>query len=150
MATPKVERIRHLRNVGVFSDINVDTFSHVFRKFNLIYGFNGCGKTTLSRLFGMLSENRITENLPDDAEFSFALSDGKSPSHDNFDCALNRHIAVFNEDYIERSLTWKEGTAQPIIYLGTEQAELASELKALEAQLSEANNDDVLKSATFA
>lgn len=150
MLTPKVEKIRHLKNVGVFSDINVDAFPHVFRKFNLIYGFNGCGKTTLSRLLGMLSENRITENLPDDAEFSFALSDGKSPSHDNFDCALNRHIAVFNEDYIERSLTWKEGTAQPIIYLGTEQAELASELKALEAQLSEANNDDVLKSATFA
>ncbi len=149
MPTPKIESIRHLKNVGIFSDINRDMFPYVFRKFNLIYGFNGCGKTTLSRLFGMLSENRITENLPDNAEFSFALSDGKVPSHDNFDCALNRHIAVFNEDYIERSLTWKEGTAQPIIYLGTEQVELASELKALEGQHSEADKDQVLKAATF-
>ncbi len=149
MPTPKIESIRHLKNAGVFSDIKVGDFTHRFRKFNLIYGFNGCGKTTLSRLLGMLSEDRINENLPDNAEFSFVLSNGSSPSHDNLDCALNRHIAVFNEDYIERSLTWKEGTARPIIYLGKEQAELAKELSALEAQLSEASNNDVLKSTQF-
>lgn len=149
MPTPKIESIRHIKNAGVFSDVNVGTFPHRFRNFNLIYGFNGCGKTTLSRLFGMLSEDRLNENLPDNAEFSFVLSDGSSPSHDNLDCALNRNIAVFNEDYIERSLTWKEGTARPIIYLGKEQGELAKELAALEARLSEANNDDVLKSTQF-
>lgn len=149
MPTPSIDKIRHLKNCGVFSDINVGNFPHNFKKYNLIYGFNGCGKTTLSRILSMLSENRLDENLPDDAEFSFSLSDGSAPAHTNLDNALNRYIAVFNEDYIDRSLTWKEGTARPIIYLGAEQAEMAKQLGILEGSQAEANATDILKASQF-
>lgn len=150
MPTPTIEKIRNLKNVGVFSDCNIGGFPHKFEKFNLIYGFNGCGKTTLSRIFAMLCEDRSSENLPDKAEFSFILSDGSTPSHDKLDCALNRHIAVFNEDYIEKSLMWKVGTARPIIYLGKEQSQLAQQLAEYEAVLADSVSVDLVNSRQFA
>lgn len=149
MPTPSIEKIRHLKNCGVFSDISVGSFPHDFKKYNLIYGYNGCGKTTLSRIFSMLTEDPLEENLPDNVEFSFSLSDGSTTAHSNLDSALNRYIAVFNEDYIDRSLTWKEGTARPIIYIGAEQAEMAKELGVLEANESSANAAAILKAGQF-
>jgi wobble nucleotide-excising tRNase len=149
MPTPTIDKIRHLKNCGVFSDVNVASFPHDFKRYNLIYGFNGCGKTTLSRILSMLSENRIAGNLPDGAEFSFSLSDGSTPAHGSLDSALNRYIAVFNEDYVDQSLTWKEGTARPIIYLGAEQAEMAKQLGVLEGSQAEANATEILKASQF-
>jgi wobble nucleotide-excising tRNase len=149
MPTPLIFGLRHFKNVGVFSDFKVGAFPHQFKKFNLIYGFNGCGKTTLSRLLGMLSEDRISNNIPDEAEYSFFLSDNSTPSHDDLESPVRRHVAVFNEDYIEQSLTWKDASARPIIYLGKEQAELAQNLTLLEANEAEANSDHILKNSNF-
>lgn len=134
MATPLVTKVRHLKNVGVFSDVAVDQCPHEFKKFNIVYGFNGCGKTTLCRLIESISEAGLSSNLPDGAEFSFILSDGTKPSHSAPVNAASRYIAVFSEDFIERSLTWKSGAAKPIIYLGEEQAELARQLAELETK----------------
>ena len=133
MATPTIQSLRHLKSVGIFADVTTGAFPHTFRPYNLVYGFNGCGKTTLSRLIDSLGQGSVSENLADEAEFSFLLSDGSTPSHGALANAASRHLAVFNEDYVDRALTWKEGTAKPIIYLGKEQAELAKQLSDLES-----------------
>lgn len=133
MATPTVRKIRHLRNAGVFSDLGVDQCPHQFKTFNIVYGFNGCGKTTLCRLLESISEVGLNDNLPDGVEFSFTLSDGTAPSSAALENAASRYIAVFSEDFVERTLTWKSASAKPIIYLGEEQAELARELAETEA-----------------
>ncbi len=149
MPTPTIETLRHLKNVGVFADVPSGSFGHAFKPFNLIYGFNGCGKTTLSRLFESISDTGLNSNLPDTAEFSFSLSDGSNPSNTSLSNAASRYIAVFNEDYVERTLTWKEGTARPIIYLGAEQADLARQLSALETDQSTATQEDTLRSSEW-
>jgi wobble nucleotide-excising tRNase len=87
--------------------------------------------------------------LAEGAEFSFLLSDGSIPSHGNPTNAASRFLAVFNEDYVERSLTWKEGAAKPIIYLGKEQAELAKELTELEAEEAAAAPEEVLRNSEW-
>ena len=137
MPTPSVRAVRHMKSVGVLADVNSGHFGHEFLQFNLIYGFNGCGKTTLSRLFESISDAGMSPNLPDAAEFSFSLGDGTAPSNTTETNSISRHLMVFNEDYVERSLTWKEGSARPIIYIGKEQGEIAGKLETAESNARE-------------
>jgi len=138
-----------MRGVGVFADLGFGLFPHTFKPYNLIYGFNGCGKTTLSRLIESLGDAGLNPNLSDGAEFSFVLSDGATPSNANLANAASRFVAVFSEDYVENALTWKEGTAKPIIYLGKEQAELAQQLAKLETQEVAAVPEEVLRNSEW-
>lgn len=149
MPTPTIGKIRHLKGVGVFADLGVGKCPHDFKRYNLIYGFNGCGKTTLSRMLESISELGVSEKLAEGAEFSFLMSDGSTPSYQAPANAASRYIDVFNEDYVERSLTWTAGEARPIIYLGKEQAELAKKLAELEASEASSTQDEVLKSAEW-
>src|SRR5690348_8227526 len=104
MPTPTITTIRSLQGVGILADCTPSTFGHEFRKHNLIYGFNGSGKTTLTRLFDSLSDRGISPKLEPTAKFCFELSDGTKPDSTNLGSAASRFIAVFNEDYVERSL----------------------------------------------
>lgn len=149
MPTPTIESLRFLRNAGVFADVPTGALLHKFKPYNLVYGFNGSGKTTLSRLIESLGDAGLSENLADGAEFAFALSDGSTPSHSAPKNVASRYISVFNEDYVDRTLTWKDGTARPIIYLGQEQAELAAQLAKLEADESAAAQEETLRNSEF-
>ena len=42
---------------------------------------------------------------------------------------LKGRVLVFNVDFIEENLRWKEGTANPVFYLGKAQVELAKKLE---------------------
>lgn len=45
-------KINRLKGLGlVFSDFSWDNTTTAFKEVNVIYGWNGCGKTTLTRLF---------------------------------------------------------------------------------------------------
>lgn len=132
VAPPCLVKIRHLKDAGILEDVGVDSLPHEFRKFNVIYGFNGSGKTTLCRLIESISDSGLNENLPEEADFSFELSDGSTPSPSAPANAASRYIAVFSEDFVDRSLRWKAGSADPIIFLGEEQAELGKALEELE------------------
>ncbi|WP_439538635.1 AAA family ATPase [Sphingomonas sp.] len=149
MTTPTIDGIRHLRAAGIFSDIPVGQFPHKFNRYNLIYGFNGCGKTTLSRLLESISESGLSPNLAEEVEFSFSLSDGSSPSGAAPASSITRYLAVFNEDFVERSLTWKEGAARPIVYIGEDQAALAKSLTEAESKAETATQDQLLKSSEW-
>lgn len=149
MPTPAIQSLRHMKGVGVFADVAVGTFPHTFKPYNLIYGFNGCGKTTLSRLIESLGEGGLSPNLSDGAEFSFLLADGTTPSNGNRANSASRFVAVFSEDYVENTLTWKEGAAKPIIYLGKEQAGLAQQLTKLETEESIAVQEEVLRNTEW-
>lgn len=148
MATPTISNLRHMKGVGIFADLPAASAIE-FRKFNLVYAFNGTGKTTLSRLLDALRDEEPSQNLPDGAEFSFTLDDesavlSRAPAN-----PASRFIEVFNEDYVDRSLTWKEGSAKPLIYLGEEQGELAREIAACEASEKQLAHTETLRSAEW-
>jgi wobble nucleotide-excising tRNase len=130
--------IAKLFNAGVLAERTQQSPSIGFKRFNLIYGFNGSGKSTLSRCFAALQADGTAGRLPSGCEFEFVIDTSATvcvgPSN-----ILSRHIAVFNEDFIEENLQWSAGRAKPVFYIGREQAELAAELAKAEAEIPLAN-----------
>ncbi len=91
-------------------------------RFNILYGRNGSGKSSISRAI------------------SAYVSDSSMESpHIEFDEPLNdddkKHIFVFNEDYIEKNIKVEQDGLHPIIMLG-EQVELDLQIKEYEAVLN--------------
>ncbi|MEK6746149.1 MAG: AAA family ATPase [Pseudomonadota bacterium] len=68
-----------IKGLGVFPNFVWPSGLEHFKTFNLFYGWNGCGKTTLSRLLRYLEDNKF---LPEDwyPEFKSKTSTGY-PSH---------------------------------------------------------------------
>lgn len=135
MAT--IATIKTLRGVGVLADKAARDEVPLFRQFNLVYGFNGSGKSTLSRLFACLEEGKHQGNLPTGCSFEIALDGGATFKAPNALGGLERHVRVFNEDFIARNLEWKEGRASSIFYISEEQSGLAAELSDAQRTLSD-------------
>lgn len=98
-----IEKIKQLKKLGIFSDFNADSTLNEFSKFNLFYGWNGCGKTTLSKLFYSLQKDEV---LPKDfelAEFKIQISGNNLTQTD--DIGLT-DLNVFNEDFVKDNIDW--------------------------------------------
>ncbi|WP_374305090.1 AAA family ATPase [Ferrovibrio sp.] len=134
-----ITKIKALNKVGIFRAYTPAADMPPFRQLNLIYGFNGSGKTTLSRVFSSLQTGALHGELPPDSAFEFELSDGTSiKSSDSLDRVKDR-LLVFNVDFVDSSIQWKEGQAKGVYYIGSEQAELAKELDKKRAAFSQLN-----------
>jgi wobble nucleotide-excising tRNase len=131
-----ISQIASLEGLGVFGDNNAVEEAPPFRRYNLIYGFNGSGKTTLSRVFASVERGALCADLPEDGRYELTLSDGSKISPDTTD-GLRGRIVVFNVDFIEQNLRWKDGVANPVFYLGEEQVNLAEKLDEIEGELEQ-------------
>lgn len=65
-----INKISKLKDFGIFQDFTWKSNLPEFKKFNLIYGWNGTGKTTLSKFFALLEtgESKDFENLEYEVE----------------------------------------------------------------------------------
>lgn len=142
MPEVRIEAIRSLKNAPVLEDVPSSGPGIHLDRWNLIYGFNGSGKTTISRLFDSYAQGKVASKLPPEIAFSITLSDGAKLESSELEKHDQRMIAVFNEDYIERSLFWSEATTTPIIYIGGEQTDKAKKLKSLEAEIVETEAEE--------
>mgnify|MGYP003119436582 FL=1 len=130
-----VTNIQSMHRLGIFSDRTAKSPSLDFRRYNLVYGFNGSGKSTLSRLFACLEAGSPQEHIPENCSFEVTLDDGQSyglPSKLN---GLEKHLLVFNSDYIDKNIRWTTGHANPVFLIGADQADAAAELKSIEQQI---------------
>lgn len=119
-----LKKIKRIRNLGlVFPDFNWDTNLPDFKNFNLIYGWTGSGKTTLSRLFAVLETGSL-EKYPN-LEYEIETLTGNYKQGEQ----LDKKIRVFNEDYISKNVGLLEGKANPIFILGEENQKLLEEIK---------------------
>lgn len=125
-----IGKINRIKGLGlVFSDFTWNQEVQPFKKVNLIYGWNGCGKTTLTRLFYLLSTGD-TEGVQFELEDDVGgkLSQGQLPPFP---------VKVFNQDYISRNISVLKSTANTIsILLGDENKELAEQVWRDEAALN--------------
>lgn len=127
------QRISRIRNFGVYRDVSDRNISD-FKSFNLIYGWNYSGKTTLSRLFRCLETQRLHPDYPS-AEFTFALSDGSTSSQDFQNPCI---VRVFNDDFRRDNLVWDDADGfNPIFMLGSESIEKQTLLQEKIAALEE-------------
>jgi wobble nucleotide-excising tRNase len=118
-----IKKIVKIKNLGIFSDYRWDSNIPEFKRFNLVYGWNGSGKTALSQLFASFVTGE-SEPYPE-LEYKIQTDAG------DFTCSTpyNRQIRIFNQDYISENIDIPSGKAKPIFILGKENKELAATIK---------------------
>ena len=110
----QINRISRLRNCGIFRNFTWSKDLHEFGQFNLIYGRNGTGKTTISRILRDLERKQV----PTGADVKL-LVDGREIAAPAFPSG-SVPIRVFNRDFIEDSVfPFGGGEAPPIFVIGT-------------------------------
>lgn len=125
-----LKRITNIKDFGVFTNFAGGALPE-FAPFNLIYGWNYSGKTTLSRIFRCL-EARSPHADYTNGKFSISHADGLARDHDFANPTL---VRVFNEDFRKEHLLWDNTDGfNPILLLGAENIE---KRKALETKNQE-------------
>ena len=121
--------ISRLRDHGVFRDFTWPSELPEFGSNNLIYGWNGTGKTTLSRLFRDLELGRP----PERGEVTLRVN-GRDLRNESF-AQSNIPVRVFNRDFInENVFPVGRGEMPPILVLGAENIEKQQEVERLKKQ----------------
>lgn len=130
-----IAKINKIKDFGIFKNFNGNTLPE-FKAFNLIYGWNYSGKTTLSRVFRCLEKGK----LHDDYLTATFEMENTTVKYDNT-FAVKPNIRVFNSDFVKENLKWDADNIEPIFLLGAENIELQNELKQKEADLATAETE---------
>lgn len=133
-----IKNIKSLSDFGIFQN-SVWNDLPDFKRFNLIYGWNRCGKTTLSRVFSSC-EKKTTHHIetfkqfPVDGEFEIALYDKtfiKSKDLANSNLA----IRVFNQDFIDDNVSFEPNkSSNGIVYLSEVDIDTKKKLEKLKIE----------------
>ena len=131
-----ISKISKLKGFGIFHDFTWKTELSDFKKFNLIYGWNRSGKTTISRIFASC-EKKCTydkdkfKQYPENGEFEIKVNDGTAVK--NTDVATNvLPIKIFNQDFIDDNISFDPSdSCNPIIYVSEEDIESKKRLEQL-------------------
>lgn len=145
-----IKRILKIKNFPSFINFTPPRDLPDFLKHNLIYGWNGSGKTVFSRVLRSFELGRCYfEDNSFCPEFEFKLLDDSIINQDDLSAFMQ--IRVFNKDFIEENV-FCEGGTKPIFYLGKDSKEtkkvidtLESEIKALKLDFEK--NKSLLKKA---
>lgn len=126
-----LRRIQHIRSFGVFANFQWPAGLPEFKRFNLIYGWNYSGKTTLSRTIQCFEQQRCHVDFPA-AEVQLTTEDG---AHHYLSAPHTvPALRVFNSDFVRENLSFDEGSASPVLVLGVENKEKQEALKAKKAE----------------
>lgn len=117
-----ITKIARLKHPGVLRDLTWPADLPSFGRFNLIYGWNGSGKTTVSRVFRCL-EQRV-QFAP--GQVTLQVGDDELAGHD-FPTATVP-IRVFNRDFVDETVfPTGGGDVPPILVVGKESVEKQKE-----------------------
>ncbi|HEY3294505.1 MAG TPA: AAA family ATPase [bacterium] len=133
----KIERIKSIKGHRTYRDFSWPAALRDFGRFNLIYGWNGTGKTTLSNLFTLI-QKREALSL---GECTFII-DGREVKGRDFatDVALP-NVRVFNQDFVRKHVFTPSRSLTPIFYHSEKSFEAQQEIIARKARLSELSED---------
>jgi wobble nucleotide-excising tRNase len=131
----KLTRITKPRH-RVFRDFAWPSDLHAFGQFNVVYGWNGCGKTTLSSLLSLVEKKTaLTEG-----EVELELDGATKVEGSAFASAQLPQVRVFNRDFITATLSHAGGIA-PIYFLGEDSVEKQAQVDRLKGDLGFANTE---------
>ena len=136
-----IKNLAKITGVGIWRDHKPKSPDADFAQKTIIYGFNGTGKTSLSRIFSSLEANLLANGLDDSAKFHAKFSNGSTASDSNLVHPFGNHLLVFNSDFISRNFQWDEGSALPIFHIDEENIEKVKDLRQLEADLETASTE---------
>jgi len=111
-----IRKLLALDGNAVFRNFEWPTDLHGFSKFNLVYGPNGSGKTTISRVFDALARQQEPYGR---VAIELGSDDSRILRNRDFEGA-ETSLHVFNSDYIERNVrATAEGSIESI-YIGSQ------------------------------
>ena len=145
-----INKISKLKNFGIFHDFTWKTELSDFKKYNLIYGWNRSGKTTISRVFASCEKKSTYDeekfkqypaifdesgNLIDEGEFEINIDSTTTVT--NVNVATNTlPIKVFNQDFIDTNISFDPSDlCNPIVYVSEQDIEAKNKLKSLKDQI---------------
>ena len=130
----KIRRLSKLYGCRIFRHFIWATNMPDFSKFNIIYGWNGSGKTTISRILRDLELGRITE----EGTINLLAENPEIP--ETRILRIPPPIRVFNRDFIEDSVFPIDGgDVKPIFVLGRENVEKEKQLNSLKSDMNVLN-----------
>ncbi|WP_270642000.1 AAA family ATPase [Paraclostridium sordellii] len=135
-----IKSINYIKKFGIYKNYSNTGYLSDFKRYNLFYGWNGCGKSTLVKLFRILEKKNSIE-LYKNAEFSIEMMDGnkiKNSTLDNF----NDKIFIYNQDFIKDNIDW-DGTAKSILLLSRESIEKTKSLNEFKLSLYGDKDKDI-------
>lgn len=131
----KLTRITKLRH-RVFREFAWPNNLHAFSQFNVIYGWNGCGKTTLSSLLSLVQKKTALS----EGEVELELDGATKITGSEFPSAQLPQVRVFNRDFINATLSQAGGIA-PIYFLGEDSVEKQAQVDTLKRDLGFAKTE---------
>lgn len=133
-----LKKILKIKHFGSFKEFNADNNLAEFKKYNLIWGLNGTGKTTLSNFFICLNNGKIDDNFFDKnsykEDFDILLDNEQHIKEFKENSYCNR-IKVFNRDFVSNNLTLDNNNAQTTALTYT----IGETAKEIKDQISELN-----------
>lgn len=100
-----LKSLESIKNFGIYADYKKNSDLKDFNKYNLFYGWNGSGKTTISRLFRFLEKKEIPLDY---ADIKFSISTDSTTINEKNCNTSNENIYVFNNDFINENINWDE------------------------------------------
>ncbi len=147
-----ISKISSISNFSVFNNFAWDNVVRdsgnniaTFKKFNIIYGRNYSGKTSLSRIFRSLEKGELPEKYP---ELQFEIIyNGQSITQNDVD-NHSFDIRVYNEDFVKENLSFlinDEGEIQPFAIVGEKNVEIEKLIKEKQIELGDEENKTGLR-----
>ena len=134
-----IEKVNKIKNFGLFKDLKWNDNIPNFSQFNLIYGWNYSGKTTLSRIFRCI-ELKVLHSDFQNAEFELRDDQNNKITHQKMG-ELFYQFRVFNTDFVEENLHWNSQEAEPIFILGKEDIELQKQIELIKQEIANLNQE---------
>ena len=129
MISMNIRRINTLCNCTVFHKFTWPTDLREFGRFNLVYGQNGSGKTTISKILRDLELRRSPA-----CEVSLQIDDSVTRGSDFPDTTVP--VRVFNKEFVSDSVfPADDGGVRPILVLGKESVEKEKKITLLRSRL---------------
>lgn len=115
-----IKRIKKIKNYRVFRDFTWCSDLPEFKNYNLFYGWNGTGKTTLSTLF---REPEVKRHSVVSGVYEIETANGRIQNNDIVSLQTLPSVKVFNRDFVAENIFTSTGEVSPIYFLGKENIE---------------------------
>lgn len=129
-----ISKVPKISGLGIYRDFFWDESLPEFADFNLIYGWNYSGKTTLSRIFAVLGKPELLSNL----NGTFEVQDSDGTVHRSGNITTPQNCKVFNRDFIESNFR-QEHNAPAVFIVGDDAARIRDRILTLEARKTRVN-----------
>ena len=132
-------------NEPIIKNIEINNFrrfknfkgvSQPFNKFNLLYGWNYSGKTTLSNIFEIYSET-FDKNVDEDIDFTLITTKGKLCIED----VEKIKTYVFNANYVDKNLFFESNATTNLIVVADKAKEIIEKINDLKKEREVLIND---------